>query len=158
MRSDTIRELIKTYKEWNLKDLNESLLYWQQSINRWLERHNNGLEYSLPKPFISHCKQRAIDNTIVANILIREIELREKGFAIMMEPKRLQKIGEDFINSIIETCLYGGGEVHIECQDSRKILVIKLAEVCKYRSDSPLLKCAVNPSGDCQSCQFKEVE
>jgi Family of unknown function (DUF6464) len=41
----------------------------------------------------------------------------------------------------------------------RSILVVQIEFShidCTYRSDSPYLQCAVNPSGDCRTCQFRE--
>lgn len=75
------------------------------------------------------------------------------------EVREIQKISENFINNLIETCLRGDGEISIERMENRTALIIKLGNpTCIYKSDSTYLKCAVNPLGDCETCQYKETK
>lgn len=69
-----------------------------------------------------------------------------------------QTICRRFVEDLIEICLLGYEEARLVNQDTRSILFCNLADRCRYRSDSPYLKCAVNPMGDCQTCSHKETK
>ncbi|MGL5877146.1 MAG: DUF6464 family protein, partial [Xenococcaceae cyanobacterium] len=110
---------------------------------------------------IETCLQGAIDAQITIELLTRTILDKFNLEDELMNPKNIKKFSEDFIRNLVDTCMYGGSEVTLEeLLDRRAKLVIKLADpTCIHQSDRPqYIKCAMNPKGDCNNCQFKETK
>jgi hypothetical protein len=161
MNLKEIEELAQKYKYRDLEDLTESYLYWLKARNHWVDEYCFCLHHRLSTPTIETCLKAAINAQITIELLVRailnEFDLEDES----MTAKEIQKMSESFIRHLIDICMHGGGEVTLEeLPDNRARLTIKLADLpCIYKSDRlQFLQCAVNPRGDCQTCQFKEVE
>jgi hypothetical protein len=86
MKIKEIKELIDLCKDYSLEELNEHLLYWQRSINSWVDKYRLEQEYKLSKRVLKNCLSWATNSAIIAEIISREILTRVEGTIEPMEP------------------------------------------------------------------------
>ena len=157
MNAKRLRKSMEEARGYSLEKLSNEIEWWTSSLKRWIKLYSFYQQYNLSPSFFDECKSHMIDSHTIKQALCYEY-LKRFNDDIHMTPAQIQQMSKKFIDRLIDTCLHGGGEVSIERLEDRMTLVFKLADNCIYRSNSPHLKCAVNPKGDCQTCPYKEVK